>query len=67
MMAEEGPVDTLPMSLREAVGYLRQDELLGQVLGQEFTNIYCNAKMQEWNTYMAQVSDWEVATYLNRV
>lgn len=67
MMAEEGPVDTLPMSLREAVGYLRQDELLGQVLGQEFTDIYCNAKMQEWNTYMAQVSDWEVATYLNRV
>ena len=67
LMADVGQVETLPMSLREAVGYLRQDKLLEQVLGQEFTDIYCKAKMQEWNTYMAQVSDWEVETYLNRV
>ena len=67
LMADAGQVETLPMSLREAVGYLRQDKLLEQVLGQEFTDIYCKAKMQEWNTYMAQVSDWEVETYLNRV
>ena len=67
LMADAGQVETLPMSLREAVGYLRQDKLLEQVLGQEFTDIYCKAKMQEWNTYMAQVYDWEVETYLNRV
>lgn len=67
LMAEAGQVETLPMSLREAVGYLRKDELLGEVLGREFRDIYCKAKMQEWNTYMAQVSDWEVETYLNRV
>ena len=60
-------VETLPMSLREAVGHLKQDELLCRVLGEEFTRRYCAAKMKEWNTYMAQVSDWEVATYLHRV
>ncbi|MGN0306948.1 MAG: glutamine synthetase family protein [Lachnospiraceae bacterium] len=65
--AEADSIETLPMSLREAVSYLKQDGLLRQVLGEEFTNRYCEAKMKEWNTYMAQVSDWEVETYLNKV
>ena len=63
----EEAAETLPMSLREAIKQLKRDELLCGVLGEEFTGRYCEAKMQEWNTYMEQVSDWEVATYLNRV
>lgn len=64
---EDGSAQTLPMSLRDALGFLRQDEYLQQVMGKDLTDIYCKAKMKEWDDYMEQVSDWEVATYLSRV
>ena len=58
-------VDSLPENLREAVCCMREDAFVEQVLGKEFTNIYTEAKMQEWNDYMTQVSDWEIDRYLN--
>lgn len=60
-------VESLPGTLHEAVGYLRNDSFMEAVLGEEFTEIYANAKAQEWNEYMAQVCDWEIDKYLNRV
>jgi glutamine synthetase len=57
----------LPMTLREAIIELQKDDFVQQVLGEEFTGIYCEAKNREWTEYMNQVSDWEVETYLNQV
>lgn len=68
MCYESGaPVESLPETLHEAVGYMRDDSFIESVLGEEFTEIYANAKAQEWNEYMAQVCDWEIDRYLNRV
>lgn len=59
--------DSLPENLREAVCCMRQDAFVESVLGKEFTEIYADAKLQEWNDYMLRVSDWELEQYLNRI
>lgn len=58
---------SLPETLREAVNCMKGDEWVESVLGSEFVKIYSNAKLQEWNEYMAKISDWEIEKYLNRV
>lgn len=63
----EQTADSLPQNLREAVAEMRNSTLAEQVLGKEFTQIYTDAKMKEWNEYMIQVSDWEIKKYLNRI
>ena len=65
---EEGVVtDSLPGTLREAIGFVQEDAFIAEVLGKEFVQIYTNAKLQEWEEYMNRVSDWEVNKYLNRI
>lgn len=65
---KEGEVQgTLPGTLIEAVGYMKEDAFMEEVLGARFVQTYIDAKMQEWNEYMNQVSDWEVSKYLNRI
>ena len=58
--------DRLPYTLREAIAYMEQDDLVKDVLGQEFVRLYTNAKKAEWNEYMSQVSEWELEKYLYR-
>ncbi len=65
--AEGETAGLLPVTLREAVGYMKEDALIAQVLGEKFVQMYADAKMQEWNEYMTQVSDWEINKYLNRI
>lgn len=60
-------IESLPENLREAVCCMREDAFVEEILGKEFTRIYTDAKMQEWNDYMTQVSDWEIEKYLNRI
>lgn len=65
---EEGAVaGSLPGTLREAVAFMQEDLFAEKIFGKEFVNIYTKAKMQEWNEYMNQVSDWEIEKYLNRI
>lgn len=65
---EEGQVHgSLPGTLREAIGFFRHDAFMASVLGAEFMQTYADAKMQEWDDYMGQVSDWEINKYLNRI
>lgn len=65
---EEGLVQgSLPGTLREAVGFMQEDAFIAEVLGKEFVQFYTDAKVQEWNEYMNQVSDWEINEYLNRI
>lgn len=60
-------VEQLPETLREAVGFMEQDAFVKNVLGQEFVQVYAEAKKAEWNEYMSQVSEWEVNKYLYRI
>ncbi len=65
---EEGVVSgSLPGTLTEAVNFMKKDSFIEQVLGKKFVHTYTEAKMQEWNEYMGQVSDWEINKYLNRI
>ena len=58
--------EMLPDNLREAVAALNEDELIKNVLGQEFTDIYSRIKIDEWKSFMSSVSDWEINRYLGR-
>lgn len=60
-------LEYLPTTLREAICELQKDSLMKQVLGEEFLQVYAEAKFSEWSEYMDQVSDWEVKQYLNRI
>ena len=59
-------IDHLPDTLREAVAFMEEDSFVKMVLGQEFVDLYVEAKKAEWNEYMSQVSEWEVDKYLYR-
>lgn len=56
-----------PGNLKEAIISLKEDKLLGEVLGEELLDIYSNIKTDEWNSYMQEVSDWEIKKYLGRM
>ena len=49
-----------------AVAFMEEDSFVKMVLGQEFVDLYVEAKKAEWNEYMSQVSEWEVDKYLYR-
>lgn len=59
-------VETLPVTLIEAVYELEKDGFLRTVLGGEFASMYVKAKKAEWQEYITQVTDWEVEKYLYR-
>jgi glutamine synthetase len=55
---------TLPNSLGTAIEALREDELIQQALGPYIYERFVDAKQQEWESYRAYVSEWEVERYL---
>ena len=57
----------LPSSLMDAVTCMRKDDVLIDALGKEFSDIYVQLKLRECEDYMLQVSEWELATYLDRM
>ncbi|MFW6010722.1 MAG: glutamine synthetase family protein, partial [Gemmatimonadota bacterium] len=61
--AERG-IDTLPANLGEAVEELADDEVLVEALGEHIVSHFVDAKRKEWSRYIAQVSEWELETYL---
>lgn len=61
------PAVSLPETLREAANCMREDAWVESILGKDFVQIYTTAKLQEWNEYMAKISDWEIEKYLKRV
>lgn len=62
--AEELGIRRLPRNLLEAVGHLKTDTLVGEVLGPTMLNSYLAYKLDEWERYHQAVTDWEVAEYL---
>lgn len=57
----------LPDNLKEAVTSLKKDKFITKILGEQFTDIYSEAKMKEWKQYMYEVSDWEINKYLTKM
>jgi len=57
-------VKTLPHSLEEALGELKKDNLIKDVLGKHTYEKFLEAKTQECNEYKKHVSQWELDKYL---
>lgn len=53
-----------PRNLLEAVASFENDSVICGVLGEQLSEIYYDVKMEEWNGYMSEVSDWEINKYL---
>ncbi|MBI4689133.1 MAG: glutamine synthetase [Nitrospirae bacterium] len=58
-------IDTLPSSLYEAIGELRNNKLIQDALGKHLYNRYIRIKTREWNEFKMQVTEWEVEKYLD--
>ncbi|WP_232716878.1 glutamine synthetase family protein [Gordonia metallireducens] len=61
---EAAGIRRLPRNLLEAIGHLRQDTLLANVLGPAMLDSYIAYKLDEWERYHQAVTDWEVNEYL---
>jgi glutamine synthetase len=61
---EEKGIESLPVSLEEALDCLRRDQLMRDTLGEYAFESYTRAKTQEWNEYRNHVSAWEIEQYL---
>jgi glutamine synthetase len=57
-------INQLPGSLYEALNELEQDHLLKEALGPVIYEAFRRAKLEEWETYRINVTDWELARYL---
>lgn len=55
---------TLPANLGEAIVEFEKDAVIREALGEHIFVHYVDAKKKEWGEYIAQVSDWELETYL---
>ncbi len=56
----------MPGTLGEAIEELEADEVICEALGDHVLDHFVEAKRAEWDEYRTQVSDWEVARYLDQ-
>ena len=61
---ESRGIESLPADLHDAIGELKKDAFIQEVLGQHITNKYIEAKEAEWMQYRTQVTGWEIEEYL---
>ena len=59
-------LELLPSSLAEAIEIMRKSELMRDTLGDHIFNCFIENKLQEWDDYRIQVTDWEMERYLNK-
>jgi glutamine synthetase len=57
-------IKTLPGSLLEAIQFAEHSDLLRRALGEHVFTSFIQNKRIEWNTYRAQVTDFEIKRYL---
>ena len=63
--AEFPDLETLPTSLIEALGALKQDGLLMEMLSELGAKTFFEFKEKEWSAFCAQVTDWEMSQYID--
>jgi len=57
-------LETLPANLGEAVEELERNDTIREALGEHIFTHFVQCKKAEWSEYVAQVSGWELDTYL---
>ncbi|MFC4881358.1 glutamine synthetase, partial [Halostagnicola sp. GCM10023243] len=57
-------IETLPSNLGEAVDALEEDEVIYDALGEHIGEKFVEAKRQEFEEYLIDVSQWELDRYL---
>ncbi len=57
-------VSELPGDLKSALFCAKVDPFIKEILGEDFAQLYTEAKFKEWNDFMKEVSDWEIRNYL---
>lgn len=57
-------IDDVPHNLEEACNELERDKVITDALGEHITTNFLQAKRQEWEEYITQVSQWELDNYL---
>jgi glutamine synthetase len=60
-------VNSLPRSLHNAITELDKDYLVREALGNFVYNKFREAKLKEWDSYRAHITQWELETYLPTV
>ena len=60
-------IESLPENLSEALHELENDEFVKEILGVEVYRHYLKTKKNEWDSYIKQVSEWELDQYLYQV
>jgi glutamine synthetase len=58
-------IDELPVSLNDALDELEKSALMRETLGDHLFDHFITAKRTEWDSYMRQVTSWEIERYLN--
>jgi glutamine synthetase len=57
-------IDELPGNLNDALDALEKDEVVQAALGHHIYEHFLEAKRNEWQEYIQQVSAWEIGRYL---
>ena len=61
----ESGLETLPMTLGEAIEAYQDDKFVEEVLGSSIFNKMLDAKRKEWKDFRTCVTQWEIGRYLN--
>ena len=64
---KERHIHSLPANLREATLAMSESDFMKEAVGSHIFERYTSAKMDEWNEYTRQVTDWEISNYLYKV
>jgi glutamine synthetase len=59
-------IDELPRDLHEALDMLEKDGIIRDALGSHIYERFVEAKREEWQEYIGQVSEWELNRYLGQ-
>jgi len=63
-MRDEYGIETLPSNLGQAVDALESDEIIMDALGPHVSEKFVEAKREEFQEYLVEVSEWELDRYL---
>jgi glutamine synthetase len=58
-------VKRVPESLGAALDALESDDVIKEALPDEMYKVFMHYKRDEWNRFLATVSDWDIETYLD--
>lgn len=59
-------IEILPQTLEEAVRLFRESDLMRDLLGDELSTKYANAKEKEVQEFKSAVTDWEIERYIDK-